>query len=119
MTVNTVGYTYNDFGRVTADNRSGNAADISYAYDDLHGWQKSIKSAGGFEQKLYHGSSSFVDGVEDGDDEYVYAADGTRLRAVHSRVATITLTLKEHFLYFFFFENTSVFKNNVYLCINL
>ncbi len=45
--------TYDDFGHIIGNNRSGTAADMSYAYDNLHGWTKQIKSKGGFEQNLY------------------------------------------------------------------
>ncbi len=45
--------TYDDFGHIIGNNRSGTAADMSYAYDNLHGWTTQIKSAGGFEQNLY------------------------------------------------------------------
>ncbi len=32
--------TYDDFGHIIGNNRSGTAADMSYAYDNLHGWAK-------------------------------------------------------------------------------
>ena len=44
---------YNDFGNITGNNRSGTAADMTYTYDLLHGWVKEISSSGGFEQRLY------------------------------------------------------------------
>ena len=45
--------TYDDFGRVIRNDRGGRKADMSYAYDQLHGWTTGVKSGGGFEQKLY------------------------------------------------------------------
>ncbi len=30
--------TYDDFGQIIGNNRSGTAADMSYTYDNLHGW---------------------------------------------------------------------------------
>ncbi len=51
---NAVGtYAYDDFGRVVRKSRSGAVADMTYEYDNLHGWLKRIASSGGFEQKLY------------------------------------------------------------------
>ncbi len=32
--------TYDDFGHITGNDRSGTAGDMSYAYDNLHGWSK-------------------------------------------------------------------------------
>ena len=56
-------YAYDDFGRVVANNRSGAVADMTYEYDNLHGWLTSIK--GGrqsneyrFVQNLYRESGS-------------------------------------------------------------
>ena len=53
MTDTIAAYTYDDFGRVIANNRSGTATDMSFAYDNLHGWVTKIASGSGFEQKLY------------------------------------------------------------------
>lgn len=50
--------TYDDFGHVVANNRSGTAGDMLYAYDNLHGWLTRIQSAGGFDQKLYRESGT-------------------------------------------------------------
>lgn len=44
---------YDDFGNVATNNRSGSVADMTYGYDQMHGWLKSIKSGGAFEQTLY------------------------------------------------------------------
>ena len=44
---------YDDFGHVIANNRSGTAGDMTYEYDNLHGWATRITSAKGFEQRLY------------------------------------------------------------------
>ena len=44
--------TYDVFGNVTANNRPGTAADMTYTYDLLHGWLKGISSPSGFSQQL-------------------------------------------------------------------
>ena len=44
---------YDNFGRVTANDRGGSSADMNYTYDLLQGWVKEISSTGGFQQKLY------------------------------------------------------------------
>ena len=44
--------TYDVFGNVTANNRPGTAADMTYDYDTLHGWLKGISSPSGFSQQL-------------------------------------------------------------------
>ncbi len=84
--------TYDDFGHIIGNNRSGTAADMSYAYDNLHGWTTKIKSAGGFEQNLflfdagkqqYYTCDLFghLKSVSIGacTIEYVYAPDGRKL----------------------------------------
>ncbi len=54
MTDTISAYTYDDFGRIIAKNRSGAAGDMSYEYDNLHGWLTCIRDAKGiFEQKLF------------------------------------------------------------------
>lgn len=45
--------TYDAFGNIAANNRSGSAADMSYSYDQMHDWLTGIRSACGFEQTLY------------------------------------------------------------------
>ena len=52
---NAVGtYAYDDFGHVITNNRSGAVADMTYEYDNLHGWVIGIKDSKGiFEQKLF------------------------------------------------------------------
>ena len=45
--------TYDNFGRIKNNNRSGTKADMTYDYDPMHGWVNRINSAGGFEQRLY------------------------------------------------------------------
>ena len=52
-TVANYAYKYDDFGRVIANNRGRTSADMTYEYDNLHGWLKRITSSGGFEQRLY------------------------------------------------------------------
>ena len=37
--------TYDEYGRVILNDRSGGAADVAYEYDKLHGWVTSIKGA--------------------------------------------------------------------------
>lgn len=49
---------YDDFGHIVANNRSGTAADMSYEYDNLHGWLKQISSASGFSQTLFRETGS-------------------------------------------------------------
>lgn len=44
--------TYDVFGNVTANNRPGTAADMTYEYDMLHGWVKGISSPSGFSEQL-------------------------------------------------------------------
>ena len=50
--------TYDDFGRMTYDDRSGTAADMQYSYDNMHGWLTQVRSGGGFEQNIYRESGS-------------------------------------------------------------
>ena len=45
--------TYDAFGHVMRNDRGGTVADMTYGYDQMHGWLKSIKSGGRFEQKLF------------------------------------------------------------------
>ena len=49
--------TYDDFGHMEENDRSGTAGDMVYTYDNLHGRLKKIESAGGFVQNLYHEDS--------------------------------------------------------------
>lgn len=44
--------TYDEFGRMVANDRSGTAGDMSYEYDKLHGWLTETTAKGGFEQTL-------------------------------------------------------------------
>ena len=44
--------TYDEFGNVTANNRPGTAADMTYTYDRLHGWVRGISSPSGFSEEL-------------------------------------------------------------------
>ena len=44
--------TYDVFGNVTANDRPGTAADMSYSYDTLHGWLKGVSSPSGFNEQL-------------------------------------------------------------------
>ena len=44
--------TYDDFCRVIANDRKGTAGDMTFAYDNLHGWLTRSTSASGFEQTL-------------------------------------------------------------------
>lgn len=44
--------TYDVFGNITADNRPGNAADMTFDYDTLHGWLSGISSPCGFSEQL-------------------------------------------------------------------
>ena len=44
--------TYDFLGNVTADNRSGTAADMTYTYDTLHGWLTGVSSSCGFSEQL-------------------------------------------------------------------
>ena len=44
--------TYDVFGNVTANNRPGTAADMTYDYDTLHGWLKGVSSPSGFSEQL-------------------------------------------------------------------
>lgn len=54
MTDTIASYTYDDFGHATAISRSGSAADMSYTYDNMHGWLTSISGANGqFCQQMY------------------------------------------------------------------
>gem|GEM_PF-2457818 len=53
MTDTISNFVYDDFGHVIANNRSGTAGDMSYEYDNLHGWVTCIASAKNFEQRLY------------------------------------------------------------------
>ena len=50
--------TYDDFGRMTYDDRSGTAADMQYSYDNMHGWLTQVRSVGGFEQNIYRETGS-------------------------------------------------------------
>lgn len=43
---------YDVFGNVTANDRPGTAADMTYTYDTLHGWLKGISSPCGFSEQL-------------------------------------------------------------------
>jgi len=43
---------YDVFGNVTADNRPGTAADMTYNYDMLHGWLTGVSSSCGFSEQL-------------------------------------------------------------------
>ena len=52
--VMTHSYAYDEFGRIARSDRSGNAADMEYSYDDMHGWLTETESHGGFKQTLYH-----------------------------------------------------------------
>lgn len=45
-------FTYDDFGHITANDRGGTEADMTYSYDLLHGWLESVTSSGGFSQTL-------------------------------------------------------------------
>jgi RHS repeat-associated protein len=51
--------TYDDLGRVVANNRNGTKSDMTYGYDRLHGWITDIRSGGGFEQHLFREAGSF------------------------------------------------------------
>ena len=54
MRIDTIQHlTYDNFGHVMTNDRGGTVADMTYGYDQMHGWLKSIKSSGKFEQKLY------------------------------------------------------------------
>ncbi len=45
---------YDDFGRITANVRSGSdSVDMHYAYDKLQGWVTELSTSGGFKQRLY------------------------------------------------------------------
>lgn len=44
--------TYDVFGNITADNRPGTSADLTYTYDLLHGWLTGVSSPGGFSEQL-------------------------------------------------------------------
>ncbi len=69
--------TYDDFVHIIDNNRSGTAADMSYAYDNLHGWTKQISSVSdAVDESLdYEGAFDFVDG-DDKDQEYAYNGNG-------------------------------------------
>ena len=45
--------TYDDFGNMIANDRKGTAGDMTYVYDNLHGWLTRSTSASGFEQTLW------------------------------------------------------------------
>lgn len=45
-------FTYDEFGKMVANDRSGTAGDMSYEYDNLHGWLIETTAKGGFEQTL-------------------------------------------------------------------
>lgn len=49
--------TYDDFGRMIANDRKGTAGDMTYSYDKLHGWLTQIGSSSGFRQTLYRENS--------------------------------------------------------------
>ena len=44
---------YDDFGHVLKNDRIGKLGDMSYEYDNLHGWLKEVKTGHGFSQTLY------------------------------------------------------------------
>ena len=44
---------YDSRGNVSGIDRDGSSADMTYQYDLLHGWVRSISSGGGFQQTLY------------------------------------------------------------------
>lgn len=44
--------TYDVLGNIISNNRPGTAADMTYTYDILHGWLKSISSTSGFSEQL-------------------------------------------------------------------
>ncbi len=51
--------TYDEFGRVVKNDRSGKMGDMTYTYDNLRGWQTSITGANGvFRQKVYRESGA-------------------------------------------------------------
>ena len=94
--VMTHSYAYDEFGRIARSDRSGNAADMEYSYDNMHGWLTAIESHGGFKQTLYHENSDknpryngSISGMawEVGDDvrhSYSYTYDElNRLTAAH------------------------------------
>lgn len=57
MTDTIANCSYNDFAHLTADNRSGTSADMSYTFDNLHGWLTGITGCNGrYAQRLYYGS---------------------------------------------------------------
>lgn len=56
---------YDAFGQISSNNRGGSVADMTYDYDNLHGWLTRIQSSGGFDQKLFResgGSNSYFNG---------------------------------------------------------
>ena len=51
-------FTYDDFGRVIANSRKGTGGDMTYEYDNLHGWVTKVGASCGFEQALYRESGA-------------------------------------------------------------
>ena len=51
--------TYDDFGRMIANDRSGTAGDMTFRYDNLHGWLTQVASTSGFRQSLYRENSDY------------------------------------------------------------
>ncbi len=54
----TMRFEYDSLGHVSSLNRYGNAADMNYQYDLVHGWLTAITSEGGFAQHLIRESHS-------------------------------------------------------------
>ena len=48
---------YNDLGQVIANDRKGTAGDMTYAYDQLHGWLTGMTASAGFRQNLFRENS--------------------------------------------------------------
>ena len=46
-----------DFGRMVANDRKGTAGDMTFTYDNLHGWLTKTASASGFSQSLFREKS--------------------------------------------------------------
>lgn len=55
-------FSYDELGHVAHIDRGGTAADMSYEYDLLHGWVKSIQTAGGFSQTLKREAGGLYNG---------------------------------------------------------
>ncbi|MBQ7238557.1 MAG: hypothetical protein IJS20_07180 [Bacteroidales bacterium] len=51
-------FKYDDFGRVISNSRKGTGGDMTYEYDNLHGWLTRMRAGSGFEQKLYRESGA-------------------------------------------------------------